>query len=210
MTRTFLVAALVGTLACGGEDAGPTFLDGFAPVDQGALVAPVTTCTSPAYPFTGLLLGFTSFPSACTWAADTALCGDVASSTTLTVSILRARLSSPDPAPIGPGTYAISLTGNPGVEPDGSLVAALVELTRTDATCGEPASYPEPTGGSVTITSVSAGSVAGNVDVSFSDGGRFQRSFTLPVCAFVPDVCALVGDACTAPSCCPTSTSCPG
>lgn len=213
MTRRFLSVSLVAWLAsCGGSDGDTSpLLAGFSPADQGVLVVPATPCTAPApaLTFTGLLFGFSSFTGLCGFAQDTALCGDVASSTVVTVSVLRGRDASPDPAPIGPGTYPISLTGLPTLELDGSRILALADVTKTAAACAEPAVYPDVTAGTLILTSVTATAVAGSVDVSFSDGSRFLRSFDLPVCNYVPNVCSILDDSCTAPTCCPTTTTCP-
>lgn len=209
--RWLAVALAVALVSCGGDDGSPPpLLDGFSVADQGALVVPATDCTGTlGFTVSALLLGFSSFPGLCGFVQDTALCGDVASSTTVTVSVLRGRLTSPAPAPIGPGTYPISLTGIPFDEGGGNFRLVLADVTKTDATCGEPSPSPAPTGGSLVLTSVGPTNVTGSVDVTFDDGGRFQRDFDLSVCVSAVDACAVLDDSCATPVCCPTAATCP-
>ncbi len=76
---------------------------------------------------------------------------------------------------VGPGTYAIA----------GGNVGASEEYATSSATC-EEALDVTATSGSITLTEVSATSVAGTYDVTFGTQGSFTGSFEASVCT-LPD-----------------------
>ena len=78
-------------------------------------------------------------------------------------------------ADLTPGTYPVVTTGNP-------TSGSLGEFQTTTATCGVGVSQ-QSTGGSVTLTSVSASAVAGSYSVTFGTEGTLSGTFNVDICA---------------------------
>jgi hypothetical protein len=216
MLRPLAAAAAAVLLASCGDDgddaaaAGPGGVSGtvmgqpFTAADAGALPLSAATCSFEGFEAsaTGLLLGFGSFPGLCTFVTQHQGCGTKANATIVNVLLLRANVLGGSPGPVQPGTFAVG-AATPTPDAQGNVTIAQALLTRTDATCGEPASVPDVTSGTVLLTSVGA-RIAGSVDLAFADGGRVAGNFDVPACGFETDVCtALAGGDCATDVCVP-------
>ena len=98
-----------------------------------------------------------------------------------------------DTGTLKPGTY--NFTGKTGNVTSG----AFGEFVTTTATCGKGLEL-QSSGGSLTLTAISADSAQGTYDVSFGSEGSFSGSFNVTMCPF-PDgglQPTLPGDASTA------------
>ncbi|MFL5261500.1 MAG: hypothetical protein ACJ79L_03715 [Anaeromyxobacteraceae bacterium] len=214
MNRWLLAAlALASAAACGGGSNGGTaggapsgtlFGTAFTAADSASAVAGPTSCTFPQFggvsaSVAALVIGFGDQAGLC--ASVQQPCALKPNGRTVTLVVARAGLQAQ--GPIGPATYPIT-TGTPTPDASGVVTFATAAATRLDASCGEAPGAPAPTGGTVTVTSVSGTSVRGTVDVTFSDGGRIGGAFDAPVCQVAFDVCAQQVPACsTTPTCHP-------
>jgi hypothetical protein len=186
-------AVALALAACGGSDnngnngggtAGTTGVTGtvaglaFTGKEALSAVVPPTTCTvrGVSASVASLVIGVSSVTGTCSLASNA--CTAKANAQGLVLAV--ANVSPFGPAsPIGPGTYTIS----PLSSPSNSLQQAFAFLGRTDASCSDVASTPDATGGTVTITSVSATSASGTVNVTFADGSTLTGPFTTTSCS---------------------------
>jgi hypothetical protein len=77
---------------------------------------------------------------------------------------------------IGPGTYTVAAQGSP---------TATAVYAQSDASCvGKVDS--QATGGTVTITGLSSGSVQGSFDLTFAGGDHLSGTFSAPTCNYDP------------------------
>jgi hypothetical protein len=84
------------------------------------------------------------------------------------------------PPPVAPGTYAVVPSTGPTLGPDGTSTFASAEYGAGSAdSCASTSETA--TGGTVTITTVSAAHVVGTYDLTFPDGS-VQGSFDAPGC----------------------------
>ncbi|HVP66458.1 MAG TPA: hypothetical protein VMT17_04270 [Anaeromyxobacteraceae bacterium] len=204
MKRLYAVAATAALLCCGKSSSGPVYDGGivgtppagqagfsFAPADGAALFVGPATCTQEGVTaqFTGLFLGFSGYSNVCGFMrTHGAQCADVgkASTTFVGVVILKGALGSV--SAIGPGTYDVGeVTGTTEVTATGATV------TVNDAACtnGGPDPSTNPVGGTLTITSASAGDVKGTVDLTWTGGG-FSGPFEVIGCTTSVDVCGML------------------
>lgn len=209
MRRIAAALVLVGVLgACGDDDGddGPAGLGGtvigqpFEPRDGAAVRLTEEACLFDTElgeieaNAAALLLGFGSFDGLCEVAQQAAACGGKANATTVNVLVLRANVLGGAAGAVQPGTYPISLD-TPAPDAQGGIVFATALVSRTDAACDDTSGLVEPTGGSVTIESITD-RVTGSADVTFSDGGSVSGRFDVPVCGFSTDVCTGLGAGC--------------
>ncbi len=209
MRKLWIIAMLAAT-GCGGSSSssssGPSGTiagRSFSSAEVVAVAAGPTPCSIPGVPTTlqvsALAIGLASY---------TGLCGDFSSpfctfhrsAQDVTVVLANAALVG---TPVAPGTYTVNPSFTPVVGP-GSLSVVGAASVGTDTACAPTTATPS-SGSSIRIDSVSAATVTGHVDITFSDGGRLQGDFSAPVCAGVtPDICALAqsqGTCSTTPQC---------
>jgi len=208
MRRPMAAAVLVALAGCGGGGgsgsgpggggslAGTLQGSAFLPVEGSALVVPPTGC--PISGGTGygsaLILGFSNFAGLCTFAQQSQICDDKANVVFFTVTVIKAGLTPQ--TPVGAGTYPVG-TSSASLAVDSSY-------NRTNAACVHSEPVTLTATGTVTISSIGAGRVAGSADVTFSDGSRMAGSFDVPVCSYQADLCAIASGTCT----CSTASCC--
>ncbi len=180
----------------------------FTPAEATALVlSQPATCTYSGITATatGLAMGFSSSSGLCAFVKQYGSCTNRANATTVSLLVVRANVTGTgtSPGPIQPGTYSVYTGTLPGVDGQGNLTVAVVDITKTgDApTCTEPSNIPTPTGGTVRIDAIGSTHITGSADITFSDGSRVAGAFDVPTCDFATDVCAAL--TCTNPSCQP-------
>ncbi len=211
--KLLALAAFAGLASCNGgsESGGTPAVSGtimgvpFTPSDGGALALPAADCNLPGLgirSLSGIALGFTSFTDVCGFVQTTGLCGEVRSSTIVSVNLLRAHVTGSAP-PIGPGTYTVGTF----IDQQGNILAVSAEIGKNDATCAAVPGIPVVQSGSVTFSSVSP-RVAGALDVTFVDGSRFSGSFDVAVCPAAVNFCAVIADTCATSPCCTDATHC--
>ncbi|HEX9400284.1 MAG TPA: hypothetical protein VF912_09260 [Anaeromyxobacter sp.] len=174
----------------------------FTPADASALVLGQATCSfeGTTASATGLVIGFGSFSGLCSLVTQTLSCGTKANATIVNVLLVRANVAGQTAPAVQPGTFPI---GGAGPTPDaqGNLTVAQAFITKTDATCGEPAGTPVATSGTVRIDTIGA-RVTGSADLTFPDGGRVAGTFDVLTCGFQTDICtALSGSSCPTQTC---------
>ncbi|HET7754729.1 MAG TPA: hypothetical protein VFK85_12540 [Anaeromyxobacteraceae bacterium] len=126
-----------------------------------------------------ILIGASTYPELCSLSQT----GDEKGNATI-VSIAVVTFSATgSPAPITAGTYALGTTAT-------QSVSAFV--SRNDASCNETDESGDS--GTVTISSISNGTVSGSLDVSIT-GGRITGTFAGAPCAVagITDVCSRSG-----------------
>jgi hypothetical protein len=102
----------------------------------------------------------------------------LANSDALLLAITGQPASSGAAAPaIGPGTYPIASTQT---DSSGNIFAGSLTLASFDGTCHQTDGFA--IGGTITLTSVSGGEVAGQFNATFA-GGSFTGSFDAPPCS---------------------------
>lgn len=177
---------------------------GFTPADSGAL-STTFTCDFGTGPrsVSVLALGFSSFANVCGFATNAGLCGDVASSLIVSVTILSAPASG-TAAPIGPGTYTMGTH----IDQNNNVVSADATIAKVDATCTPATGIPTVPSGTITISGTSP-RLTGSLDLTFEDGSHFAGALDLAPCGAPVDFCSLVTGSCTTPVCCSSPTSCP-
>lgn len=159
----------------------------FSPADVVAQVWTPQACG--AYGITAIELLFLSTPGSCAWLQTMRSCDEKANLVAVAAIVGRITdVSGGLPADITPGVYPLSYSGT----------AAQWAYVRTNASCVDAAEDVTPTGGALTIASVSAGYVTGSIAATFSDGSTFGGTFSAPTCPSY-DLCA----DCTAPVCVP-------
>lgn len=207
----FALAAALGACGSSGSDTPPAPASGtimgspFTPVDRGALVTPAETCTLTGLgtrSMTVLAMGFSSYANVCGFVQTAQLCGEVASSRVVTVSIVNAPAAGAA-APVGPGTYTIGMH----VNPSNDVLAVGADVTSVDAACAPAGAIPDALSGTIVVASVSP-RVAGTLDVTFTDGSRFAGSFDLEVCVAAVSFCTVMNGTCASYACCSNATTC--
>ncbi len=224
--RKLVVLLSVLASACGGSShgggGGTTPLGGtiggsaFTPTDVKALLVGTgtTPCsiTTPA-PFTfgakALAIEITSYADACGDFATTQ-CAFHKDARTVTVFIAKLNGNAPgytEPT-IAATTYTInSSLQDLGTPVNGVYTIGYAQAVVTDSTCngGSPTPQPAVSGGTLTLTSVTAsGPITGHLSVTFQGGGSLSGDFSAPLCTETPNVCALAlaGAVCTVPGTC--------
>ena len=184
---TLLVVSLA---ACASGTSEPLF-GGFTPANGAAVILAPKTCTN--IPFlgpsaiSGILVELASGADACNVLTQAKQCGSGASSSTLLAGALNGVVGGSTVAPADPGTYP--WLANP---PTGTFKTSTTSAVQVDATCTAAAgSLTRMVGGSVTITSVTASTVTGSMDVHFDNGQVYTNSFNVPVCPVSIDICSL-------------------
>jgi hypothetical protein len=194
-------ALALALAACGGNDnggggssGGSTGVTGtvaglaFSGREALSAVVPPTTCTvsGASVSVAGLVIGVSNFTGTCSLVGNA--CAAKANAQGLVVALANLSPSALGQAsPIGPGTYTISPISSPSI----STRQGFAALGRTDASCNDVSSVPDVSGGTVTITSASATSAAGNLSLTFADGSTLSGPFTTTGCAGLQvDVCS--------------------
>jgi hypothetical protein len=183
------IAALVSSFAllaaCGGQslskgpgstesgvDAGVTqvrgSVNGISLASAYAIAVPDNSNanTGPTFESTALVLGIANKPLAC----DTA---GIPNSTLIGISI-----KLPGTAPVGPGSYAINLDPS-------SAYDNLADVVTTDGACTQ-SSTADCTGGTLTITSVTASLIVGTFTLIFDTGDEMNGNFSAVICPSIP------------------------
>jgi len=214
MKRFLAVVVAVGLAACGDDDkasGGPASgtLGGqpFTPTNVSAVQVAPTTCTIQSTPVnvSGLILGFGSF-DLCSYLAQAGFCGAKASSTLVGAAVMKIGLVQA-PTAVGAGTYNVIDLATATPDLSGNITGATGSATRTGATCIPTFAEDANAGGTITVSSTSATSVAGSVNFAFGTGSTFSGSYNATVCPQSVDICQLLlllaGGSCTTPVCVP-------
>jgi hypothetical protein len=189
---------LLSLVACGsGSD--PLF-GGFTPTNGAAVILPSANCNIPfvgATAISGVLVELTSGADACNVLTKARQCGTGAGSTTLLAGAFSGLVGALTVAPADPGTYP--WLANP---PTGAFKTSTTSAAKVDATCTStiPGSPARMTGGSIALSSVTASSVRGSMDVRFDNGQGYKADFDVPVCPVSINICSLF-DLCPSHTC---------
>jgi len=178
------------SLAACGSSSGPLF-GGFTPTSGAAVIlAPATCINIPSLgptAISGILLELASGADACNVLTQARLCGAGSGSSTLLAGALSGVVGGSSVPPAGPGTYP--WLANP---PTGTFKASTTAAAQVDAVCASAPGYPtHMSSGSVAISSVTASTVSGTMDVHFDHGQAYTHSFDVPVCSVSIDICSL-------------------
>lgn len=191
-------ATLLLSLAACGSGPDPLF-GGFTPTNGAAVVLPSANCNIPfvgSTAISGVLVELTSGADACNVLTQARQCGTGAGSTTLLAGAFSGIVGALSVAPADPGTYP--WLANP---PTGTFKTSTTSAAKVDATCTSgPGSPARMTGGSVAISSVTASSVSGSMDVQFDNGQGYKAAFAVPVCPVSISTCSLF-DLCPSHTC---------
>lgn len=188
MKRFVVLAALSLFAGCGSSGGDPVF-DGFVPAGGSTLIFDPAVCDVPFVGDTALsavALDFTSFADSCGVITETGLCGNKAGSTRILALVVSGEPGADTTGPLGPGTYRFYAD-----PPTGPFELATAQAARVDDAC-EPLSDDANlamTGGSVTITGVTAATVSGTTRIRFEKGKVFEHAFDLPTCGAALDLC---------------------
>ncbi len=168
----------------GGSVGGVIAGTSFAAVDFVASIAAPKSCSGIGG--TILELVFSETPGTCGWMQATGKCGRKANLVAVAAGIMRLNDGGGLPPAIGPGSYPLSF----GTRDGSNITAAQWAWVKTNATCVNPGESVEPTGGTLTLESVSRGFVTGQISATFADGSWASGSFSAPVCEVAWDICA--------------------
>jgi len=189
------------SLAACGSGSGPLF-GGFTPTSGAAVILAPATCSN--IPFvgptaiSGILVELAGGADACHVLTQAKLCGAGSGSTTLLSGALSGVVGGSTVPPAGPGTYP--WLANP---PTGTFKMSTATAAQVDAVCASGLGSPtHMSGGSVSISSVTASTVSGSMDVHFDNNQTYTHSFDVPVCPVSIDICSLF-DFCGSHSCVP-------
>ena len=140
-------------------------------------------------------IGFSTLSNACQKIQQRQ---DPANATIAAVAL--ARIGTGTSVPLAVGTYTFFDTSTGGIPPfDLTTQTASLVVAGTATKNGGPASTgngcttveeAHVTGGTVTLTTVSASEVAGTVNLTLSNGGTISGSFTAPLCTTSADITA--------------------
>jgi hypothetical protein len=189
MTSRVPAILFISLAACGGS--APPLFGGFTPANGAAVILAHATCNN--IPFvgptaiSGILVELTSGADACNVLTQAKQCGTGSGSTTLLAGALSGAVGGSSVAPAGPGTYP--WLANP---PTGTFMASTTTAAQVDAVCTSgPGSPTHMRGGSIAISTVTASTVSGSMDVLFENGQVYKGPFDVPVCQVSIDICSL-------------------
>jgi len=191
----------ISLAACGSGNSAPLF-GGFTPSSGAAVILAPATCTNIAFlgptAISGILIDLTSGADACNVLTKAGQCGTGSGSTALVAGAFSGVVGGTTVAPAGPGTYP--WLPNP---PSGAFKASTTAAAQVDAVCTAAAGSPtNMSGGSVVISTVTASSVSGSMDVHFDNGQAYTHAFDVAVCPISINVCSLF-DFCLSRTCVP-------
>ena len=192
---------LILLAACGSGTSAPLF-GGFTPSSGAAVILAPATCTNIAFlgptALSGILIDLTSGADACNVLTKAGQCGTGSGSTALLAGAFSGVVGGTTVAPAGPGTYP--WLPNP---PSGAFKASTTAAAQVDAVCTAAAGSPtNMSGGSVVISTVTATTVSGSMDVHFDNGQAYTHPFDVAVCPISINVCSLF-DFCLSRTCVP-------
>ena len=181
---------VISLAACGSGNSEPLF-GGFTPANGAAVILAPATCNNIAFvgptAISGILLELASGSDACNVLTQAKACGTGSGSTTLLAGALSGAVGGSTVAPAGPGTYP--WLANP---PTGTFKASTASAAQVDAVCTSLAGSPaRMSDGSIAISTVTASTVSGSMDVHFDNGQVYKKSFDVPVCQVSIDICSL-------------------
>ena len=190
---------VISLAACGAGNSEPLF-GGFTPANGAAVILAPATCNNIAFvgptAISGILLELASGSDACNVLTQAKACGTGSGSTTLLAGALSGAVGGSTVAPAGPGTYP--WLANP---PTGTFKASTASAAQVDAVCTSLAGSPaRMSDGSIAISTVTASTVSGSMDVHFDNGQVYKYAFVVPVCPVSIDICSLF-DFCGSHSC---------
>ena len=186
--------------ACGSTPA-PLF-GGFTPANGAAVILAPATCNNIAAlgptAISGILIELASGADACNVLTQAKQCGAGSGSTALLTVVLSGVVGGSTTDPAGPGTYP--WLPNP---PSGAFKASTTKAAQLDAVCTAAAgSSANMRDGSIAISTVTASTVSGSMDVHFDNGQAYTHPFDVPVCPVSIDICSLF-DLCGTHACVP-------
>jgi len=186
--------------ACGSTPA-PLF-GGFTPANGAAVILAPATCNNIAAlgptAISGILIELASGADACNVLTQAKQCGAGSGSTALLGVALSGVVGGSTTDPAGPGTYP--WMPNP---PTGTFRASTSTAAQLDAVCTAAAgSLVHMRDGSIAISTVTASTVSGSMDVHFDNGQAYAHPFDVPVCPVSIDICSLF-DLCGTHACVP-------
>lgn len=187
--KRFVATATIWLLAGCGSSGGDPVFDDFTPAGGSALIFAPAVCDVPFVGETalaGVALDFTSYTDSCGVITETRLCGNKAGSTRILVLVVGGEPGADATEPLGPGTYRFYAE-----PPSDSFKLATAQAIQADDAC-EPVSDDANlamTGGSVTITGVTATTVSGTTRIRFESGKIFEHTFDLSTCDATLDMC---------------------
>src|SRR6267143_170134 len=190
------------TLAACGSGNSPPLFGSFTPTSGAAVILAPATCSNIAAlgptAISGILIELASGANACNVLTQAKQCGAGSGSTTLPAAALSGVVGGSSVPPAGPGTYP--WLPNP---PTGTFKASTTAAAQLDATCVAAAgSRANMSGGSISISTVTASTVSGSMDVHFDNGQAYTHPFDLAVCPVSIDICSLF-DLCGTHACVP-------
>jgi len=153
-------------------------LAAFTPTSGAAVILAPSTCDIPSLggstAISGILIELTSGADACNVLTQAKQCGTGSGSATLLAAALSGVVGGSTVDPAGPGTYP--WLPNP---PTGTFKASTTAAAQVDAVCASAPGYPtHMSSGSVAISSVTASTVSGTMDVHF-DHGQLTRTASM-------------------------------
>jgi len=201
MTRRASVLLFISLAACGSGNSAPLF-GGFTPSSGAAVILAPATCSNIAFigpaAMSGILIDLMSGADACNVLTQAKQCGTGSGSTTLLAGAFSGVVGGSTVAAAGPGTYP--WLANP---PTGAFQASTTTAAQVDAVCTSAAGSPaQMTGGSIVISTVTASTVSGSMDVHFDNGQAYAHPFDVTVCPVSIDICSLF-DFCGTHACVP-------
>jgi hypothetical protein len=187
--------------ACGSGNSPPLF-GGFTPTSGAAVILAPATCNNIAAlgptAISGIFMELASGANACNVLTQAKQCGAGSGSTTLLAAALSGVVGGSSVPPAGPGTYPWLPNA-----PTGTFKASTTAAAQLDATCVAAAgSRANMSGGSISISTVTASTVSGSMDVHFDNGQAYTHPFDLAVCPVSIDICSLF-DLCGTHACVP-------
>ena len=185
--------------ACGSP--APLF-GGFTPANGAAVILAPATCNNIAAlgptAISGILIELASGADACNVLTQAKQCGAGSGSTALLGVALSGVVGGSTTDPVGPGSYP--WMPNP---PTGTFKASTSTAAQLDAVCTAAAgSLVHMRDGNIAISTVTASTVTGSMDVHFDNGQAYTHPFDVPVCPVSIDICSLF-DFCGTHACVP-------
>jgi hypothetical protein len=183
-----IVVALLA--ACGSGNPAPLF-GGFTPASSAAVILAPATCSNIAFlgptALSGILIELASGADACNVLTQAKQCGTGSGSTALLGGAFSGIVGGSTVDAAGPANYP--WLANP---PTGAFKTSSTSAAQVDATCtATSGSVARMTGGSITISSVTASSVSGSMDVQFDNGQGYKAPFDAAICPVSIDICSL-------------------
>jgi hypothetical protein len=186
------VLTTLACAACGGG--GDPLYDGFTPIGGTAVVLAPDNCDIPFVGMSavsGIGFHFGDFPDACGVVTQTMLCGTKASSTSVIGFVFNGEVGAASIGPVGPGTYRFLRD-----PPSGAFLASAAEAAQVDGACMTADGALDQTGGTISITAVTATNVTGSFDVDFEGDANFSHDFDVTICPVSIDICDRFGVGC--------------